>query len=197
MRPARLVVFLDYQNVYGGARQAFHSYHAPYTEGQIDPVKLAELLAPRGIGSRELTEIRIYRGRPDSTRDPKGYGANLRQCSLWERSDPRVRVITRILRYPQNWPQEPAEEKGVDVALAIDVVTMAIRGEYDVAIVMSTDTDIKPALEAVTSLGGNPYPRCEVAAWSSPQGYSRRLSISGNAYGATGSARTTIEQSLI
>ena len=173
------MVFLDYQNVYNGARQAFHSYHAPYTEGQVDPVKLAELLASRGIGSRELSEIRVYRGRPDSTRNPAGYAANLRQCTAWEKADRRVRIITRILRYPRNWPQEPAEEKGIDVALAIDVVTMAIRREYDVAVVMSTDTDLKPALEAVTTLGGDPYPRCEVAAWSSPEGHSRRLSISG------------------
>ena len=174
----RLVVFLDYQNVYSGAREAFHPYRASYTEGQVDPVKLADMIASRGIGSRELTEVRVYRGRPDSTRDPRGYGANLRQCTAWECQDPtRVRVIPRILRYPKNWPAEPAQEKGIDVALAIDVVTMAIRDEYDVAVVMSTDTDLKPALEAVTSLRGNPYPRCEVAAWSSPHGYSRRLSI--------------------
>jgi uncharacterized LabA/DUF88 family protein len=175
----RLVVFLDYQNVYSGARYAFHPYHAAHTDGQIDPARLAELLASKGIRNRELTEIRIYRGRPDTTRDPVGYGANLRQCTAWERSDARIRVITRTLRYPRNWPQEPAQEKGIDVALAIDVATMAIRGEYDIAIVMSTDTDLKPALEAVTTLSGNPYPRCEVAAWSSPEGHSRRLSISG------------------
>jgi hypothetical protein len=56
---------------------------------------------------------------------------------------------------------------------------MAVRGEYDIALIMSTDTDLKPALETISALGENPFPRCEVAAWSSPAGHSRRLSIRG------------------
>lgn len=54
---------------------------------------------------------------------------------------------------------------------------MAVRGDYDVGVILSTDTDLKPALEAVISLGGNP--RCEVAAFTNPTGYSRRLSVKG------------------
>lgn len=55
---------------------------------------------------------------------------------------------------------------------------MAVRGEYDVGVIMSTDTDLKAALEAATLLrGAKAYPRCEVAAWSSPEGHSRRLAI--------------------
>ena len=127
---------------------------------------------------RELDQVRVYRGRPDSQKDPRGYGANLRQCTRWEK-DPRAKVVWRTLRYPQNWPQEKEEEKGIDVALAIDFVTMAVRGEYDVGGIMSTDTDLKPALEAVAEMGGNPYPRAEVAAWSTPEQHSRRLSIPG------------------
>lgn len=178
--PAGVVVFLDYQNVYSGARSCFHSWDASFTDGQIDPMALGEVIVSRGLGDRRLEEIRIYRGRPDSSREPTGYAANLRQCTAWQKSDHRVRVITRTLRYPRNWPQERAEEKGIDVALAIDVVAMAVRGEYDVGVVMSTDTDIKPALEAVASLQGNPFPRCEVAAWSSSRSHSRRLSIPGH-----------------
>lgn len=177
---ARVVVFVDYQNAYSRAREFFHPPLSPFWEGQIDPLKLAELLAARSPFDRELRQVRVYRGRPDASRDPTGYAANLRQCTAWERSSPKVvEVITRMLRYPRNWPTEPAQEKGIDVALALDVVTMAINSEYDVAIVMSTDTDVKPALEAVTALGGNPYPRCEVAAWSSRASHSRRLSIPG------------------
>jgi len=174
--PDRVVVFLDYQNIYRGARDAFHAWDDPPQAGQIDPVRLAELLVRRSPFDRELNEIRIYRGRPDSLKEPVGYGANLRQCSTWER-DPRVTVITRTLRYPARWPAEKAEEKGIDVALAVDAVAMAVRGEYEIALIMSTDTDLKPALEAIAALGGNPFPRCEVAAWSSPVGHSRRLSI--------------------
>ena len=102
----------------------------------------------------------------------------MRRCAHREQH-PKVKVVWRTLRHPPNWPQEKAQEKGLDVALAIDFVTMAVRGEYDIGVLMSTDTDLKPALEAVVALGRSPYPRCEVASWSTPHRYSRRLSIPG------------------
>ena len=84
----------------------------------------------------------------------------------------------RPLRYPYGWPREKAQEKGVDVELAVDFISMAIRREYDVGILFSTDTDLRPALEAVFSL--RPGPWCEVAAWRQPAGYSPRLTIRAN-----------------
>ncbi len=61
-------------------------------------------------------------------------------------------MIARDLRYPPDWPRRPAQEKGIDVALAVDFVTMVARGECDVAILFSSDTDLLPALEAVIAL---------------------------------------------
>lgn len=178
--PGRVVVFLDYQNVYMGAREAFHPYGSRPQDGQVDPYRLGELLVTKARPrfDRALTEVRVYRGQPDSAKDPRGYAANDRQCRHWE-TLPKTNVTTRTLRYPRDWPQEREHEKGIDVQLAIDLVAGAVRGEYEVGILMSTDTDLKPALEFVRELQGDPYPRCEVAAWSSPTGYSRRLSISG------------------
>ncbi|MFZ5851073.1 MAG: NYN domain-containing protein [Actinomycetota bacterium] len=91
-------------------------------------------------------------------------------------------MTLRTLAYPSGWPDrcQPGEkprEKGIDVALAIDFVAMAVRGEYDVGILMSTDTDLKPALEAVADLAGASGPRPEVAAWSAEGMRNRRLSI--------------------
>jgi uncharacterized LabA/DUF88 family protein len=176
MMGRRTVLFLDYQNVYRRARDSFHQHWEPPERGQVDPMRLGRLLTKRNPG-RELAEVRVYRGRPDSSKDPRGYGANRRQCTAWEHAG--VTVITRTLRYPANWPREREEEKGIDVALAVDFVVMAVRGEYDVGILMSTDTDLKPALEAVVALGGNRTPHCEVAAWSARGAHSRRLSIKG------------------
>ena len=58
-------------------------------------------------------------------------------------------MITQGLRYPPTWPTDPAQEKGIDVALAIDFVRLAITGAYDVGVMMSTDTDLLPALRFV------------------------------------------------
>jgi hypothetical protein len=82
-------------------------------------------------------------------------------------------VIHRTLRYPKDWPSVKPEEKGIDVALAIDVVRMAIDGLYDVGVVCSTDTDLRPALEYVNTKFF-PTPRVEVMAW---RGGSKRLSV--------------------
>ena len=178
----RVVVFLDWQNVYKGAREAFCSYGAPHWEGQVQPLALGRLVAADSPFDRQLHQVRVYRGQPDATRDPKGYAANARQIATWRRS-PMVDVTVRTLRYPRGWPSshrdgEKPQEKGIDVALAIDFVTLAVAGEYEVGVLMSTDTDLKPALEAVARLTPTRGVRAEVAAWSSAAGHSRRLSIS-------------------
>jgi len=174
----RVVVFLDYQNVYMGAREAFHPFGSPSQDGQIDPRKLGELIVSKSPFDRELVSVRVYRGQPDSEKDPRAYAANDRQCQTW-RKLPKTTVISRSLQYPREWPKEKEREKGIDVKLAIDIVSMAVRGEFEVGILMSRDTDLKPALEFVRDLNGDPYPRCEVAAWSSPHSHSKRLSIPG------------------
>lgn len=63
----------------------------------------------------------------------------------WER-DQRVRVVRRDLNY-RGWPDIPPREKGVDVALAIDLVESALLGQYDVAVVFSCDSDLLPAMK--------------------------------------------------
>ncbi|MYC85244.1 MAG: NYN domain-containing protein [Acidimicrobiia bacterium] len=187
----RVVLFVDYQNVYMAARQAFDpSPRAiPHWEGQVDPLVLGQLLVTRSPFDRALTGVRMYRGLPDSTKDPKGYGACMRQIATWSRPE-EVQVVARPLRYPYGWPSTRQEAKGIDVSIAVDFVLMAARGDYDVGILMSADTDLKPALEAVVSLGAA---RVEVAAWSSQYGHSRRLAIKGRACGATGSMTLNID----
>jgi uncharacterized LabA/DUF88 family protein len=162
----RVAVFIDWQNLYKGARGAFHDAQAPSRLGMVDPIRLGKRLIQLGHGrDRELIDVRVYRGRPDPTRDPRGYAANRRQQAAWERSG--VTVVQRPLRYPTAWPAERPQEKGVDVALAVDFVMLAVTRAYDVGILVSTDTDLVPALEAVVGLGGNRGPRAEVAAWTS------------------------------
>lgn len=162
--PDRVIVFLDYQNVFAGARSSFHlPPHAP-TDGQIDPVALGNLLVSRRIRPSRLQQVRIYRGLPDASREPRPYGANDRQTAAWRRN-PLVEVLRRPLRYPPDWPATKAKEKGVDVALAIDFVRLAVQGSYDAGVLFSTDTDLVPALEAVMDIR-TVGAHVEVAAWT-------------------------------
>ena len=165
--PDRVALFIDAQNVYMGARRSFHTVPLHHTDGQVDPTAVGQLLCnrPPGGHTRELSEVRIYTGRPDSSRDPRTYGAHMRQCEAWERMG--AVVVPRTLRYPPDWPQRPAEEKGVDVELAIDFIAGALDGDFDVGIIFSTDTDLRPALEFVVARFER-YPRAESAAWRGP-----------------------------
>jgi uncharacterized LabA/DUF88 family protein len=175
----RVMLFVDYQNVYRSARDCFHPEpSAPHVAGQINPLLLGEHIVAASPFDRELAGVRVYRGRPDPRRDSHGYTACTRQIDTWSR-DPRVTVITRTLRYPRGWPYrrqygEKPQEKGIDVALAIDFGWLALEDQYDVGVLMSTDTDLKPALEKVATLTDK---RVEVAAWSGRAGYNQRLSI--------------------
>jgi len=91
----------------------------------------------------------------------------MKQCQAWETAG--ARVFTRPLRYLPDWRQRGADQKGVDVALAIDFISLAIDEEYDVGIIASTDADLHPALEFVYQ---RLYPdrRGEVANWSAGLG---------------------------
>ena len=174
----RVVLFVDYQNVYMRARDAFHNPHADrHWMGQVNPTELGRYIVARTPSpERVLHGVRIYRGMPNNERDPKGYRAARRQIAAWGRQ-PLVTVTTRQLRYPRNYPDSRPEEKGIDVQIALDFVMMAVRDEYDIGILMSNDTDLRPALEAVINLGSQTV---EVATWEPREGRPRqRLRLQG------------------
>ena len=170
----RLALFIDAQNAYRRARAALFPNAQSNRDGQFRPMDLGRLIASRGGPGGvlcALSDVRIYSGRPDSNLQPRAHGAHRKQTARW-RSD-GAQVITRALRYPQAWPAKPAEEKGIDVALAIDFVRLAIDGTYDVGVIMSSDSDLQPALEFVR--GHDPGQlHVAVAAWGI-QGQDQRL----------------------
>lgn len=159
---ARVMVFLDYQNVHFSALEVFHPKGTRRSEGHVDPWRVAREIVlgrPRG-GS--VVGVRVYRGLPLPDFQRRATEANDRQAHAWARN-PTVTVIRRPLRYPRNWPQTPAQEKGIDVAIAVDFVRLAIEGAYDVGVLFSCDTDLMPAIETVGAVGPA---HVEVAAWS-------------------------------
>ena len=80
-----------------------------------------------------------------------------------------------MLRYPHDWPESPAQEKGVDVAIATDLVSLALRDQCDIAVVASADSDLIPAIEEVQN---QTSVKIEVAAWRGAI-HRQRLSVSG------------------
>jgi uncharacterized LabA/DUF88 family protein len=174
----RVAVFVDWQNCYRSARDAFGFAinEAPSKEGTVKPALLCLALAktrPEGI-TGELVKARIYTGRASQKQDAKTYAANRRQFDAWQRSDERIEVIARTLDYKLGRPRE----KGIDVKLAIDLVrTTLFENEHDVAVVVSADTDLLPALELIAERAAPEA--VEVATWSGGYWSPNPLQVAG------------------
>ncbi|MEO8292704.1 MAG: NYN domain-containing protein [Actinomycetota bacterium] len=160
--PLRTHIFIDGQNLYRDARDAFHTKTDPSSFGQVDPRKYAQLIVAKNAANGvacDLQEIRLYTGFPTNEREPKAYAAHMKQRAFWLRND--VTVFPRPLQYPREYPKKPQREKGVDVELAVDVVTCGLLDKtYDLAVVASTDTDLVPALTVICR---------KQRAWGSPR----------------------------
>jgi len=73
-----------------------------------------------------------------------------------------VTVIRRTLQYPPEYPVTPAQEKGIDVAIAVDMIRLAMNGYMDTAILFSSDNDLLPAIEVLWQMNNC---HVEVASW--------------------------------
>lgn len=172
--PVKVGLFIDWQNVYWCAREAFALEGLGKGYGNFSPLRLGRVLAAanrRGDGGL-LVRVEVFRGMPSARHDRIGHGANRRQAAAWTAEGPGLVIPrTRPLNYPADYPSRPAREKGVDVALALGAVESVIRRICDVAIIFSHDTDLLPVPETLTRLTGSGS--VETAAWISPSFHQR------------------------
>ena len=92
--------------------------------------------------------MRIYRGIPNRHLEPEKARVDRRRRRRWLR-DGRVVFVGRRMQYRGD--SQIGREKGIDTALAIDLVALAFWFPRDVFIVASRDTDIEPAIELLLS----------------------------------------------
>jgi len=148
----RTVAFLDGQNLFHAAREAFG-----YTYPNYDVSALATVICERQ--GWQLDHVRFYTGIPDPADDPFWNHFWLHKLAMLGRQG--VAVYSRPLRYRNRRVRLPdgtdhaylaGEEKGIDVRIALDIVRMAHRGEYDVALVFSQDQDLSEVAEEVRTI---------------------------------------------
>jgi uncharacterized LabA/DUF88 family protein len=173
-------VFIDWQNAYKSAREAFNLGGLASERGNFSPYRLAQILAAgneRG-GAGNLVRVEVHRGLPSNRRDPVGYGANRKQAAAWMRENEEV-VIPRLrpLRYDPGDPDAKPEEKGIDVSLAVGAVEQVLTNRCDVAIIFTNDTDIAPAVELIARLVAPSH--VETASWTSHHYETRLRPITG------------------
>lgn len=139
----RTIVFIDGQNLYHRAKAAWSDTVAvapnPYDRPSYDVGKLAAALVSR-IPGRVLSETRFYTGVPNPTAGAR----QARWHGFWMNK----------FRYLRNGGiyvyagkvNSGGQEKGVDVSLALDLVRATYEQRYEVAIIVSQDSDFGPAV---------------------------------------------------
>ena len=103
-----------------------------------------------------LSQARFYTGIPDPTDNP--FWHNFWSAKLAVTGRQGVVVFSRSLRYCNQTVRLPdrseftfavGEEKGVDIRMALDVIRMAHRGEYDAAVILSQDQDFSEVADEI------------------------------------------------
>ena len=129
-RDKRVVAFVDGQNLFYAAKKAF-GYDFP----NYDPLKLVQLVCTQR--TRWNLELYFYTGLPSPTRDePRHRFWEAKLGAMGKNSD-LVQTFSRPLVYRGG----TAQEKGIDVRLAIDAVRLVHEAVYDVALIFSQDQD--------------------------------------------------------
>jgi len=155
----RAVTFLDGQNLYRAAKEAF-GYHYP----NYDVLKLSNLVCK--TYGWNLTQVRFYTGVPDKADDPMWNRFWVGKLAVMGKAG--IEVLSRPLRY-RNDSVKLADgstltllrgnETGIDVRIALDVIRLAVRNEYDVAVVFSQDQDLSEVadeIRVIANLRGRP-----------------------------------------
>lgn len=153
--PLRVVVFIDGQNFYKDCKKIFG-------KGETHPHLLGQKLCSPPFGDdRQLKQVRFYTGIHTPDRKPRMHAYMTRRLEVMKAVG--VWTFSRPLKYSPQWVKnrkdgpefieiQQGREKGVDVRLALDLVRLAVEGEYDVGVVVSTDTDLDEAIQDVYEL---------------------------------------------
>jgi len=148
----RVVAFVDGQNLFHAAREAFG-----YSFPNYDPLKLAETVCT--AQGWALARVRFYTGVPSAQDDPRwNHFWNAKLAVLGTRN---VVTFSRPLRYQNTRIKLPdgrehtvlvGHEKGVDIRLALDVVRLALDGAFDVALLFSQDQDLSEVADEIRQI---------------------------------------------
>jgi uncharacterized LabA/DUF88 family protein len=145
----RAVVFVDGQNLYHAAKDAF-GYGFPNFDISVLSAKICQ------AKNWNLAQVRFYTGIPDASDDAfwnSFWGAKLSQMGRQE-----VEIYSRPLRYRNQTVKLPSgqthttlvgQEKGIDVRVALDIVRLANQKKFDVALVFSQDQDLSEVADEI------------------------------------------------
>jgi uncharacterized LabA/DUF88 family protein len=133
----RVQIFIDGSNLYHALKNECKSVN-------LDYLKFSYLLTH----GRKLIRTYFYISTLDATKRLADAQAQQRFLSALR----EVSYIT-IKHRPLNYTKGVPIEKGVDILIATDMLTNALRDCYDTAILVSGDGDFAPVLEEIARAG--------------------------------------------
>lgn len=134
----RVAVFIDGANLLHGLSEDFNRIDIDF-----------ENLVNKLIGARSLTRVYYYSALPDQERDPERYTRQQKFLNAVKRKPYFSVVLGRL----ETRPGGLYVEKGVDIALAVDLLDLAYHNTYDTAILITGDGDFSRAVEIVQRMG--------------------------------------------
>jgi len=145
----RVFAFVDGQNLFYGAKEAFG-----YTFPNYDVERLCSAICRQN--NWQLTRIHFYTGIPDPGDDPFWHHFWVAKLSAMGRTG--VRIFSRPLRYHNQTVHLPdgsthtflvGQEKGVDIRIALDIVRAVRERVCDVVLVFSQDQDLSEVADEI------------------------------------------------
>ena len=133
----RIAVFIDGSNLYHALRSNFKRYDLNFAE-----------FTSKLCGLRRLFRTYYYNVLQDSTQRPDAFREQQEFLDILHRT-PYLEVRLGSTKLAQGIPVE----KGIDIMLATDLLYFAWNDFYDVAVLVSGDSDFAYALQAVKNMG--------------------------------------------
>ncbi len=133
----RVAIFIDGSNLYHALKSNFRRHNLNFVE-----------FTNKLCGSRYLFRTYYYNVLQDATQRPDGYREQQEFLDIL-RKTPYLEVRLGSTKITQGVPVE----KGIDIMLATDLLYFAWNNFYDVAVLVSGDSDFAYALQAVKNMG--------------------------------------------
>jgi uncharacterized LabA/DUF88 family protein len=151
----RAICFFDGQNLFHSVKMAFG-----YTFPNYDVSSLAHHVCKANDWT--CVGIQFYTGVPDAGDKPFwNHFWNAKGAQLGREG---VKVFTRSLKYRNKEVKLPdgtthafldGDEKGIDVRLALDVIRLAHKDAYDVAVIFSRDQDLSEVADELRAIAAD------------------------------------------
>lgn len=140
----RCFIFIDGSNFYRGGKKLINDKSISLLK--FDYTAFNKFLCQ----GNEVVGARYYIGaikRHNNDKKSEVMYADQQRLIAWLQQHSIPTVLGTIIKHPD----KSFHEKGVDVRIAVEMIRLARLDEYDQAILISSDTDLVPAVEEVHS----------------------------------------------